>query len=401
MAPTNLLLVGCGMMGARHVRGLGELHRVRPGTFRLAAVCDRRRDLAEKVAAEAEELLGERPTVCDDFEQILEHPGDLQAADVVTDPRSHDEIVVGLLEAGLDVLCEKPLSMTVRRGLRMVETAEKLGRVLAVGENNRHDPMNRLAKACITDGLIGHPSFALQLIINSAFMIVGTAWRHKLAAGGVLLDVGIHAAYILESLMGPVATVSGEAQLVHFTRTGKEYDGTEVTVAVDAEDLCTATLEFADGAQGHLTISFASPGHTQFQRSIFGSAGTLALPGDRSGQPLTLYRDGERFANEGLLELVPSYQLDEVETALFGERPLEYSFPAVETDRKLLAAEFASFARAAKREAPPEADGRQGLRSLAVMQAIMESATAGRKVTVAEVLNGSLHEYQDRIEGAL
>jgi len=282
----------------------------------------------------------------------------------------------------------------------MVETAEKLGRVLAVAENNRHDPMNRLAKACITDGLIGHPKFALQLIINSAYSIVGTAWRHRLAAGGVLLDVGIHAAYILESLLGPIATVAGEAQLVQFVRTGQEYDGTEVTVAVDAEDMCTAALTFASGAQGHLTISFASAGPGQFQRSIYGTAGTLALPGDRTGAPLALHRDGNQLPDEDLLELASSHQLNDLEAELFGQRPLGYSFHYTETDRKLLAAELYSFARAVRREAPPEADGRQGLRSLAVMHAIMESAHAGRKVTVAEVLDGSLHEYQDRIEEA-
>jgi len=388
------------MMGARHVRGLGELERVWPGHVRLAAVCDRRLDLAEKVAAEAEELLGARPAVYGDLAQALrERPG-LQAADIVTDPRSHDDMVVGLLEAGLDVLCEKPLAITVPRGLRMVEAAERTGRVLATAENNRHDPMNRLAKACIKDGLIGHPTFALQLAIGSAFTIIGTAWRHKLAAGGVLLDVGIHAAYMLESLMGPVETVAGEAQLVHFARAGKEYDGTEVTVNVDAEDACTAALTFAGGAQGHLTLSFASPGQTQSQRTIFGTAGTLALPGDRTGAPVLVYRESKQLPGDSLPELVPSYHLNDVETKLFGERPMEYSFHFTETDRKLLAAELHSFARAVRREAQPEADGRQGLRALAVIQAIMESAHAGRKVSVAEVLDGSLHAYQDRIEAA-
>lgn len=401
MEPINLLLVGCGMMGARHARGLGELQRVWPGHVRLVAVCDRRPDLAEKVAVEAEELLGARPAVYGDAAQALREQPDLQAADVVTDPRSHDGLVVGLLEAGLDVLCEKPLALTVARGRRMVDAAARCGRVLATAENNRHDPINRLAKACIRDGLIGHPSFALQLAIGSAYTIIGTAWRHKLAAGGVLLDVGIHALYTLESLMGPVATVAGEAQLVHFLRTGKEYDGTEVTVDVDAEDACTAALAFESGAQGHLTISFASPGHTFGQRTIFGTAGTLNLPGDRTGAPLTLSRERNEVPAERILELTPSYQLNEIETQLFGDRPSQYSFPYPETDRKLLAAEFYSFARAVAREAPPEADGAQGLRALAVTQAILESAAAGRKVTVAEVLDGSLHEYQDRIEAAM
>ena len=54
----NLLLVGCGIMGARHLRGYAELERARPGTLRLRAVCDLREEAAERVATEAEARLG-------------------------------------------------------------------------------------------------------------------------------------------------------------------------------------------------------------------------------------------------------------------------------------------------------------------------------------------------------
>ena len=127
MEPVNLLLVGCGMMGARHVRGMGELEQIAPGSVRLLGVCDRREEAAQKVAVEAEKLLGSRPAVFTDVEQALAGEASIQAADVVTDPRSHDELVVGLLEAGLDVICEKPLALTVARGRRMIEAAQRTG----------------------------------------------------------------------------------------------------------------------------------------------------------------------------------------------------------------------------------------------------------------------------------
>ncbi len=175
MEPLNLLLVGCGMMGARHVRGLGELEEAAPGSVRLLAVCDKREDLAHKVAAEAEQLLGVRPAVFTDIGQTLVAEPDLEAADVVTDPRSHDMLVISLLEAGLDVICEKPLALTVARGRNMVETSRRTGRVLAVAENNRRDPMSRLARACVTGGLIGAPNFALQVAVNRGGGIIRRA----------------------------------------------------------------------------------------------------------------------------------------------------------------------------------------------------------------------------------
>ncbi len=214
MEPLNLLLVGCGMMGARHVRGLGELEEAAPGSVRLLAVCDKREDLAHKVAAEAEQLLGVRPAVFTDIGQTLVAEPDLEAADVVTDPRSHDMLVISLLEAGLDVICEKPLALTVARGRNMVETSRRTGRVLAVAENNRRDPMSRLARACVTGGLIGAPNFALQVAVNRGGGIIGTAWRHRLAAGGPLLDVAIHLGYVLEYLVGPIESVSARASIV-------------------------------------------------------------------------------------------------------------------------------------------------------------------------------------------
>ena len=180
----NLLLVGCGMMGARHLRGLGELAQVAPGSVRLLAVCDMREEIAEKAADEAEELLGSRPRVFTGIDQALAEEPSLEAADVVTDPHSHDHLVVSLLQAGLDVICEKPLALTVARGQRMVEAAQRTGRVLATAENMRCDPMNRLGRACINAGLIGHPNFGLQLSIHAGGGILGTSWRHRLGMGG-------------------------------------------------------------------------------------------------------------------------------------------------------------------------------------------------------------------------
>jgi len=399
MEPVNLLLVGCGMMGARHVRGMAELERVIPGTVRLSGVCDLREDMAQAVAGEAEELMGRRPGVFTSIERALADAPEIEAANVVTDPRSHDNIAIGLLESGVNVICEKPLSLTVARGMRMIEAAEQTGRVLATAENNRHDPMNRLARACIGGGLLGEPNFALQVALNSA-RIIATAWRHRRAMGGVLMDVGIHQGYMLEYLLGPIESVSATAQLVAERRSGKEYDGTEVEVDVDVEDCFTATLQFASGVLGHWTVNFASAGETMNKRLVMGSEGTADLPGDRSGQPVRVRRGEETLEGEALLAEVPDWHLSEVETRLFGERPASYSLQGVETDRKLIAAELHSFALAVRAGAAPEADGALGLRSVAVIGAVMESAHAGRPVIVAEVLSGELHDWQDTVENA-
>ncbi len=400
MEPVNLLVIGCGMMGARHVRGLGELEAAAPGTVRLAGVCDLRESLAQAVADEAEELLGERPGVFTSLEDAFARAPEIEAADVVTEPRSHDHIAIGLMEAGLHVICEKPLSLTVARGMEMIDAAERTGRVLATAENNRYDPMNRLAQACIGGGLLGTPNFALQVLLNPADRIIATAWRHQRAMGGVLMDVGIHQAYMLEYMLGPIESVSAQAQLAQEHRSGAGYDGEQVDVDVDVEDCFTATLQFASGVQGHWTVHFASPGETMNRRLVVGSEGTADLPGDRSGQPVKVRRGAETLEGAALLRALPDWHLNEIETRLFGERPTSYSLQSVETDRKLIAAEMHGFVQAIRSGSEPEADGATGLRSVAVTSAVLESATAGRPVTVDEVLKGGLHAWQDTVEAA-
>jgi len=184
-------------MGTRHLRGYGELEHARPGSLRLRAVCDPRVDAAEAVAKEAEALLGYRPTVCAGAEQALAAEPGIVAADVVTDNRSHQEVAIPLLAAGLNVQVEKPLAVTIARAQRIIDAAHEHSRVLAVAENNRRDPMNRLLQHVVQSGLVGEPSFVTQLSFSANLGVYGTPWRHDLAQGGLALDVGIHLGYIL------------------------------------------------------------------------------------------------------------------------------------------------------------------------------------------------------------
>lgn len=402
----NMLVVGCGMMGARHVRGLAELERTQPGTVRLCGLCDAREEAAGRLADEAAELLGQRPRTYHSVEEALAALPDLQAADLVTDPRSHDDLAVLLLQAGLHVICEKPLALTVARGRRILQAAAESGRVFATAENNRYDPVNRLARAALAAGLIGTPNFVLQLFILSASNIIATAWRHRRAMGGALLDVAIHAAYITEYLLGPISTVAARARQVQQERSGAEYDGTDVRVAVDSEDTLAAVLEFEagqagqPGPTGQFTAHFSSPGETMFKRLIVGSAGTLNLPSDRTGQAIELRRGAETVRGDDLLALLPDHRLGEFEARLFGQRTATYQLPGPEVDRKLIAAEMHDFLQAVATGGHPEADGETGLRSVAIVLAMLEGSLAGRPVSVQEVLDGRLHAYQDLLEAA-
>jgi predicted dehydrogenase len=144
-------------MGRRHLRGMAALLRSSACNMELAAVCDLKREPAELLADEARELLGTRPPVFTDLAEMVRAVPDLEAADVTVESGFHHAVAVACLQAGLHVLCEKPLAVTVRGCNLVIETARRAGRILSVAENFRRDPIRRLARALIEDGAIGTP----------------------------------------------------------------------------------------------------------------------------------------------------------------------------------------------------------------------------------------------------
>lgn len=391
-------LVGCGMMGARHLRGYGELERAQPGTLKLVAVCDADEARANAVADEAEELLGSRPQA---VSSIAALPGlGVSACDVVTPNRTHDAVVCALLELGLDVLVEKPFAVTIERGRKMIDTAARLGRTLGVAENNRRDPTVRLAKYVVESGFIGTPTLVSQVSVNPGGKIIGTPWRHKLAMGGLPLDVWIHLAYGLETTAGTIESIRANTSLVEQTRPWTAPDGSTEDVVCEGVDTCAATLNFASGAVGTWQSSFASVGEGKFERTVYGTAGTLHAPSERSGKPVRVKQASASLEGDELVAAVPGYELSELESMLFGAQAGSFQLQSVETDRKLLAAEVGEFieARAAGRQ--PEVPGELGLRSVALIYAMLESAHANREVAVSEVMDGSVRAYQDLVEAA-
>lgn len=392
--PVNLLLIGCGMMGTRHTRGYAELERVRPGSIKLSAICDLKTEIADKLADETEELLGYRPAVFTSAEEALKAYPEIQAADVVVENRFHDSVVIPLLQAGLDVSVEKPLASTIARGKKMILTAKSANRILAVAENNRRDPMIRLSRQVVQSGLIGTPRMVIEMGIGSGDTIRASRWRHSWANGGLAMDIGIHDAYGLETIVGHIQSFFTRSQQAHQER--KEGD---TSVLVESDDIFISNLQFENGALGAWTLNFGAAASGQRQTTVYGDKGTLHVPAARSGKPVRVAMDNETLQGDSLLAALPDYELNEVESSLFGERPTSYDCGAL-TDRKLIAAEMSNFVDSVRTRAEPEVTAELGLRSVALIYALMESTHTGHEISVQDVLDGKARRFQDEmVEG--
>ena len=101
------------MLRLRHAFAYIEL-RKHFDTFELVAVCDRHAESANHVASEVETATGQRPDIYTDFDQMLADIDDLAAIDITTDTRMHHSFAIAAMKAGVSVLTEKPMGLTMR-----------------------------------------------------------------------------------------------------------------------------------------------------------------------------------------------------------------------------------------------------------------------------------------------
>src|SRR5688500_1425556 len=120
MSVPSVAVFGCGYWGQNLVRNFYQI-----GALRL--VCDP----AESGRTRAAEL-APGVEICGSFDEVFTRK-DIQAVALATPAETHHPLAIKALNAGLDVLVEKPLALTFQQGVEMQRAAEQSGRILMVG----------------------------------------------------------------------------------------------------------------------------------------------------------------------------------------------------------------------------------------------------------------------------
>ena len=407
-------LVGCGGMGRRHLRGLAHLAASSFANVELAAVCDLNQENADFLADEAAELLGTRPAVFADIAQMVSETSTIQAASITTDAGSHHVVAAACLEAGLHILLEKPLAVTIRGCNLVVETAKRTGKIVSVAENYRRDPINRLIRALIAGGAIGEPRLMIEAGVNGRDRIAITPWRHMKHTGSITLDAGVHNADILRYYMGEVRTVYGESRLHEKTRrnTGSAGPGGFYarwsanfpdTIEPTGEDALYAHISFENGAVGQWIYDAAGHGKPLRGRTVYGSKASLECPGDRNGRPVKLHLDdGTVIDDERILEYAPSYRLSPLDAESFGgERVWTYNLDLNDVDPRILAQEYHELGECIRTGAQPEVTAEEGRADVALVYAPFEAGRLGRAVTLDDLIEGRADTYLREIDAMI
>jgi predicted dehydrogenase len=398
----GVAIVGCGFMGRRHMLGFNALYKAGKLNGEIVALLDINAETANNLADETFGLMGVKPRIYTSIDELLKDER-VEALDIVTDPRTHHTIAIKAMEAGRHVLCEKPLALTMKTGRMMVAAAERTRMVLGTAENYRRGGANRVAKAVIDSGMLGKLHLMLEFWAGGDDKIIISKWRHMKDTGAIGLDMSIHYADIIEYYVGPVERVWGRGIIAEPTRV--TADGSE-RITPTGEDALFASMETKDGIDVQYTYLPSGLGKRYQQRSVHGRNGSMTVPPDRSDGDVVVYLDNRELKGAELLAELQTrgvqININDVTAAVLGPDGTGGKGAAwADVDAGYLAVEIADFIEAVQRKRPPEVDGMGGLRALAVVYAILESGVAGREVSVAEILDGRLHTYQDEIDAAI
>ena len=409
MEKLRLGMIGCGGMGTRRIHALKELSESPFANVDLVALCDIKRENAEMAAAQAEELLGTRPQIFTDVESMAQQTSELAAVDVVTDPSFHHGVVCEALNLGLHVMVEKPMAITVKTCQMMLDAAGRNNRILSVAENFRRDPSSRIVRHLLERGEIGKVHMALYHSVMASNAIFITPWRHLKERGGPILELAVHYTHMIRYQLGDIAEVYGDVRLVEPVRRKdeamqmsyefykKRFAAMDEEIEAEAEDTSQAIFRMESG----VTLNFvvAVSGHTAFSRTLIrGDKGSINGFGNRGERMSLERRDEGRIEQEQLLESCPEEVLDPLTRHLF---PTGVTDEDPNVDIKLLAYELHELGEAVLNGRPVEVDGESGLKDVAALYAVFESAVAGRTVKMSEVESGEIYGYQGPIDEKL
>ncbi|GGP11273.1 Gfo/Idh/MocA family protein [Oceanobacillus neutriphilus] len=236
----KIAVIGCGGIAkGKHLPSLKKIKQVD-----LIAFCDIKLERAEEAA---EEYGIADAKVYNNYKQLLQDAS-IDVVHVCTPNNSHAEISIAALEAGKHVMCEKPMAKTSKEAKSMVEAAERTGRKLTIGYNNRFRTDSQYLHKVSRRGDLGEVYFAkAHAIRRRAVPTWGVFLDEEKQGGGPLIDIGTHALDLTLWMMDnyrPKA-VMGSA----FHKLGKRKDAANAWGPWDPEKF---TVE--DSAFGFITM---------------------------------------------------------------------------------------------------------------------------------------------------
>jgi predicted dehydrogenase len=246
---TGVAIVGCGGIGQKRARALGEAT--------LVACAD-----VDLLRAEA---LAKGAFATTDWRAAVDR-SDVEVVIVATTNDALAGIAIAALEAGKHVLIEKPAARSVKELDRIVVAADRAGRLVRVGFNHRYHPAFRLARRIVDRGDLGDLMFIRGRYGHGARPGYDREWRADpaLSGGGELIDQGVHLIDLSRWFLGDFTTIDGFAHTYYWD--------------MPVDDNAFLTLRTAAEQVAHLQVS-CTEWKNLFSFEIYGKNAKLHVEG--------------------------------------------------------------------------------------------------------------------------
>ncbi|RKQ32474.1 Gfo/Idh/MocA family protein [Oceanobacillus halophilus] len=337
----NVAIIGTGAISPSHI----EAYLQFPEHCKIVALCD---IYPEKAGHQAKEFNLD-VEVYDDHKQMLDR-NDIDLVSVCTPPYTHSEITINLLDAGKNVLVEKPMASSIEECNAMNEAAERNQKMLSVISQNRfRTPMMKLKKVLETKmmGPIVHAQVDSFWWRGHSYYDLWWRGTWEKEGGGCTLNHAVHHIDIFKWLNGMPSEVTA-------VMSNTSHDNAEV------EDVSVAICRYDDGSLAQITSSVVH--HGEEQQLIFqGKNARVSSPWKVKASKSK--ENGFPELDEELETRIQNYynELDEIQFE--GHKGQIYDvLTALEQGTTVLV------------------DGKQGRQTLELISAIYESASTGKTI---------------------
>ncbi|MGW5983331.1 Gfo/Idh/MocA family protein [Bacillus mycoides] len=334
-------VIGCGSIA--QYRHLPE-YEANP-YVQIVAVCDSNKKRAKEVANKY------GVNMYTDYNELI-NCEELDAVSVCTPNDLHASISIVALQSGIHVLCEKPMATSKKDAEMMIEAAEKSGKKLMIGHNQRFVTSHQKAKQLIENGEIGKIYSFRTAFGHSGpenWSVDGKeSWFFKKdeAFLGAMGDLGVHKADLIRYILNEEITEVGA------------FVETSAKTFSNVDDCAVCMLKSESGIIGTLAASWSYVSKEDNSTIIYGEKATLRLEDDPTYSLILQYKNGE----------VVKYELDKIQSnAAIGQsnsHVIEQFVESILSDKE------------------PLINGVEGMKSLEVILAAIQSSETKQIVTI-------------------
>lgn len=337
--PLRFGIIGCGRVAPRHADSISQL-----ANAELVAIADTIESRAQNFANKYD------ATPYTDYQEMLKRD-DIDIINICTPSGLHAPMGIEVAQAGKHIIVEKPIALSTADADSLINAADEAGVKLCVILQNRYNPPMQEIYNVVNSGKIG------RILLGNATVrwyrpqsYYEDGWHGTWSMdGGALMNQSIHHIDALQWLVGEVESVFA-------------FTGTQNHV-MEAEDTGVAVLRFKNGALGNVEGSTVTyPQNLEGSVAVFGEKGSLKVGGTALNRRVIWKIEGEMELEK---ERITADVLDP---------PSVYGY-----SHKLV---IADMIEAVLNDSQPTTHGREGKKSLALVEAMYESARIGQAVGV-------------------